>query len=958
MKALRYRFLIEILSQEIPARFAAEAADKLFILWLIQAKNFMIMLDSNNSNLENLTYDDWSQWSDLLNNNDINDLISILKNKYQFKIYYCSDRIGFSAELLILQDQQTKIIKGPPQSSGNEILQKFLNKQNYTMDNEEIFLTNIEEKNHIYHALQKTIQLNKDHLQIKKNLAAACGQSLHNFTWPQSIIYEGSKGQAWIRPIMNILAIAERNDNSLINSTNISISNNQLIEFEFAGLHSSSNSMGHKILSVDNLQTMQAKILPIDQISKYEQILKENFVLIDPGKRRQHIIEQAIKLNSNFINYLAIDNQEHINDNSIIYDNQRYIFKPSAGHIADLIDELSCIAAWPNIMICSIAQQFMQLPKELIEYTMITNQRYIPLIDQQNQLLKEFVVIIDHISPSEQMRKGYEKVLFARLLDSEFFYQDLLRSSPQQLLNDLKKQIAEQNQYNLSQYCEKIAQLAQEIYHTSSYYKKYNPSSIPLNSNQILSPSSNHSKNIHQDISSEISHDYINAEKHSTDTQNIAYDNSIKQINLDYKNDYISEPINLSADLLKLSYIDLSSKLIDEYPALRGIISGYFWNNQLNFLSEQYPHINYSLIKENAFNIYYNAGEIYIRQSFNQQAYSARLFAISEKILRLRYLFLQKKQNPTSSRDPFALKRDVHNLFDLVVCPLNHATNLNNATQINESIFDVDLFESLFNSSEEIPLKDHDKQNCNSKEIKYIQEVENLKNFVYKNLEQYMISLISKQDKLYSINKKIINFIFGLFNNPIANLRIFNEERLNLQKITQLNKILCQFSQKISMEFNSSYHRIRQIYQKKHVDINHLNILNLSEHPNAVLAIQASINTVLLSHGPELELYQGLLQLQNELMNIIYSNCSNNIIFDIENTNYIWTNHWVLAYFNLVIKWQKPLSKLIDDFLDQVLIDHSQEEIKNNRINLVKWTANILEKDFDLGEFLQQINLK
>lgn len=110
---------------------------------------------------------------------------------------------------------------------------------------------------------------------------------------------------------------------------------------------------------------------------------------------------------------------------------------------------------------------------------------------------------------------------------------------------------------------------------------------------------------------------------------------------------------SISVDYLNEIKCDLASELINEYPALRGIMAGYYLKN-----NEKKAII--------AKNIYFGTNEIYDRDNL-QDNLEARLIGVADRIIRLEYFFLIKNENPSGSRDPFALKRSVHNIIDFIL---------------------------------------------------------------------------------------------------------------------------------------------------------------------------------------------------------------------------------------------------------------------------------------------------
>jgi glycyl-tRNA synthetase beta chain len=68
---------------------------------------------------------------------------------------------------------------------------------------------------------------------------------------------------------------------------------------------------------------------------------------------------------------------------------------------------------------------YLELPREVIITPMQKHQRYFPVVDAAGSLLPHFVAIANmRAKDLDVMRRGYERVLRARLSDAEFFYRD------------------------------------------------------------------------------------------------------------------------------------------------------------------------------------------------------------------------------------------------------------------------------------------------------------------------------------------------------------------------------------------------------------------------------------------------------------------------------------------------------------------------------------------------------
>ena len=138
------------------------------------------------------------------------------------------------------------------------------------------------------------------------------------------------------------------------------------------------------------------KNIVIKDIAEYEQVLKQNYVLADPRKRREYLrksIDRALK-------YTA--GQPVITE--------------------ELLGEVSSLLEYPTGIRGEFSEKYLKLPREVIEACLMYHQKYFPVEDEKGNLMNYFVGVRDGISEHlKSIKKGYEKVLIARLEDAEFF---------------------------------------------------------------------------------------------------------------------------------------------------------------------------------------------------------------------------------------------------------------------------------------------------------------------------------------------------------------------------------------------------------------------------------------------------------------------------------------------------------------------------------------------------------
>ena len=129
----------------------------------------------------------------------------------------------------------------------------------------------------------------------------------------------------------------------------------------------------------------------------YTSCLQEAYVIADFAVRRQMIVDQVQQLAS----------QHHY----------------QAVMPASLVDEVTSIVEWPQALLANFEPEFLNVPAEALIAAMQSHQKCFALRDQQGRLLPHFITVANIASKSkEQVIKGNEKVMRARLSDAAFFY--------------------------------------------------------------------------------------------------------------------------------------------------------------------------------------------------------------------------------------------------------------------------------------------------------------------------------------------------------------------------------------------------------------------------------------------------------------------------------------------------------------------------------------------------------
>ncbi len=163
-----------------------------------------------------------------------------------------------------------------------------------------------------------------------------------------------------------------------------------VIPFTISQIETGSVSYGHRFLGNEVTFTFP---------SDYEKTLREAFVIVDPAERMEIIGKQ--------LDQLARENKWVIPVDK------------------ELLDEVTNLVEYPTALSGSFDESFLALPKEVLITSMREHQRYFPVENEKGELLPYFITVRngnnEHI---ENVAKGNEKVLRARLADAAFFYEE------------------------------------------------------------------------------------------------------------------------------------------------------------------------------------------------------------------------------------------------------------------------------------------------------------------------------------------------------------------------------------------------------------------------------------------------------------------------------------------------------------------------------------------------------
>lgn len=168
----------------------------------------------------------------------------------------------------------------------------------------------------------------------------------------------------------------------------VALLDDQVLPLTFLNLTASNVSRGHRYLG--------DQAVTIADADAYEAALAKEFVIVNQDERKA-LIEQQI-------NQLASENDYQIDIDE------------------DLLEEVTQIVEYPTAFIGNFDEKYLELPDEVLITSMKNHQRYFYVKDQAGNLLPLFLAVRNgNAEYLDNVRKGNQKVLTARLEDGFFF---------------------------------------------------------------------------------------------------------------------------------------------------------------------------------------------------------------------------------------------------------------------------------------------------------------------------------------------------------------------------------------------------------------------------------------------------------------------------------------------------------------------------------------------------------
>lgn len=209
----------------------------------------------------------------------------------------------------------------------------------------------------------------------------------------------------------------------------VALLDDEVISFNVLDVTTGQTSRGHRFLGDD---------VTFQHANEYETKLKEQFVVVQPNERKQMIVDQANALAAEKNWQLALDEE--------------------------LLEEVTNLVEYPTAFVGSFDEKYLSVPDEVLVTSMKEHQRYFEVRNDQGLLMPHFIAVRNgdnvHL---ENVIKGNEKVLIARLEDAEFFYNEDKKLTIEACVEKLKNVTFHEKIGSIYEKMQRVALIAQII---------------------------------------------------------------------------------------------------------------------------------------------------------------------------------------------------------------------------------------------------------------------------------------------------------------------------------------------------------------------------------------------------------------------------------------------------------------------------------------------------------------
>jgi len=185
----------------------------------------------------------------------------------------------------------------------------------------------------------------------------------------------------------------------------VSLIDDKEAKIKIENIESTRFSRGHRFYKDLNIE--------IKNPDTYFDALYEAKVIVDQDKRQETIVQKANEIAA------TVNGKVKINP--------------------ELLKEVTYLLEWPVPVLGSFDKKYLEIPDDVTVTVMASHQRYFPVYDNEGKLLNNFITMANYIGDNfENIKRGNERVVRARLDDAIFFYKEDTKKTLESRIEDLK----------------------------------------------------------------------------------------------------------------------------------------------------------------------------------------------------------------------------------------------------------------------------------------------------------------------------------------------------------------------------------------------------------------------------------------------------------------------------------------------------------------------------------------
>jgi len=218
----------------------------------------------------------------------------------------------------------------------------------------------------------------REGVRTEKLLPGLLKEVVEGLPFPKSMQW-GEGGISFARPIHWLLALYEGG----------------IVDFNIGDIKSGDTTKGHRFMSPGTIT--------VKDFNHYVEVLRENYVLVDIGERRQTVVSEIRR---------AASERSGFKGARILEDDE-------------LVDTVSNLVEYPHGVCGRFETRFLELPDDVLITAMREHQKYFCVTDADGGLQANFVAVNNtRVKDEDFAAEGHQRVLRARLEDALFFFKD------------------------------------------------------------------------------------------------------------------------------------------------------------------------------------------------------------------------------------------------------------------------------------------------------------------------------------------------------------------------------------------------------------------------------------------------------------------------------------------------------------------------------------------------------